>query len=672
MALRVPLKWLQDYVDVVLSPQELAERLTVAGLEVESVTSIGADWDRDTLVVGEVKSVAPHPDADRLCLVTVDRVQQDRQSADPSAALITVVTGAPNLVAFVKTPLPSQPLKVALALVGAEVIDGHSDDGRKIKLKPAKLRGVPSEGMVCSEYELGLSQEHEGILFLPPDAPTGTPLADYLGDSVLEFDIKGGFAHLQSIFGIAREVAALTGQSLRREVMEHAAGIQTTPAPGFVKLQIEDPALCPRYVAVLVEGIQMGPSPFWMQQRILRAGMRPINAVVDITNYVMLELGQPLHAFDLQKLRPQGGDKLPLVHIRPARQGEHLTTLDGNKRTLDTQMVVIADGGGPISIAGVMGGSESEVTDSTTSVLLESANFEFLNNRRTSQMLKLRTEASDRFGKNLDGDQCLPAAMRAAALLVQLCGGRISGEAGELHPAPVHRESIRLPHGFIHRLLGIDIPPDQVERILTDLEFGLTPGDQGWQVTPPSHRKDVTRPADLVEEVARVYGYDRMIPTLVADELPPQRRNIPLDGAERVRDILTGCGLDEIITYSIISRDDDARLHPDGSAPEEGEYVPLKNPLQADKAHLRRRLLAEGLNTMRNNLRFLNRVALFEVGTVFHPQAGEVLPRETRRVMALMTGPRVPDTWTAPRKRELFDFYDMKGVAESLLDGLEI
>ena len=319
--MKVPLSWLKDYVDITMPVAELAERLTLAGLEVETIEHIGANWDREKIVVGQILRVEPHPDADRLTLATVDY-----GGAEP----LTVVTGAPNVKQYEGKPLPG-PLKVAFALAGAELIDGYADDGRKFKLKPAKIRGVRSEGMVCSEKELGLSDEHEGILYLPADAPVGMPLVDYLGDTVLTFDIKGGFAYLYSVVGIAREIAAITGQQARLDVLTilDRQPVKMHPSTPWLDLEIADPDLCGRYSAAMIRGVRIGPSPAWMQRRLQRAGMRPINNVVDITNYVMLELGQPLHAFDYAKLRPRPGGDRPAIIVRRARPGERMTTLDG-------------------------------------------------------------------------------------------------------------------------------------------------------------------------------------------------------------------------------------------------------------------------------------------------------------------------------------------------------
>ena len=664
MAHRVPISWLRDFVDVPLAPPELAERLTLAGLEVESIDAIGAQWDPQKIVVGHVKAIAPHPDADRLCLCTVDY-----GAAEP----LTVVTGAPNLLELLARGLPATPLKAPFAMVGAVLIDGHADDGRTLKLKAGNIRGVRSEGMVCSEKELGLSDDHEGILLLPPDAPTGMPLNEYLGDHVLEFDIKGGFAHLLCVHGVAREAAALLGTPLRSEVLRvgEQHGHTRSPTPPFMHVEIEDPQRCLRFTATLVQGVRMCPSPFWMQQRLVRAGMRPINAVVDVTNYVMLELGQPLHAFDFRRLRGEGGGDKPLIRVRCARPGETITTLDGVERHLDEQMLLITDGGGAVGIAGIMGGQESEVTEQTTDVLIECASFEFLSIRRTSQLLKLRTEAGDRFGKRLDPERCAATAMRAAYLIQDICGGTVQPVQGDVYPRPLAPAPIALPLEFVRRLLGVDIPRAEVLRILEALEFGVT-GEDPLQVTPPLHRLDIAIPADLVEEIGRIYGYDRMAPTLIEDELPHQRRNLRLDGTERVRDLLIGSGLDEIITYSMIALEDEARLHPERKAVAAEDYVALQNPLAAERGHMRRRLLAGMLGTARDNLRFLPQVRMFEVGRVFHPRAGAVLPDEPQKLCAVMTGVRVPASWHTGRDDAPMDFFDIKGVAETLLEGLSL
>ena len=399
--MKIPLNWLKDYVDITLPVEKLAERLTLAGLEVDSIRQIGAMWERDKLFVGQLLAVTRHPDADRLVLARVEY-----GAAEP----LTVVTGAPNLYRYVGQDLSGgRGPKVAFAVVGARLIDGHSAERKIATLKAGKIRGIMSQGMVCSEKELDLSDEHEGILILPADAPVGVPLADYLGDTILEFDIKGAFGHLQSLIGIAREIAALTGQTLRNPMPanypDHRRGVADADFTGIV---IHDPDLCLRYSAALIEGVKVGPSPQWMQQRLARAGMRPINNIVDVTNYVMLELGQPLHAFDYDLLRGRAGGR-PTIIMRRAHPGEHLTTLDGVDRALDPDMLMITDTAGTIAVGGVMGGANTEVNDGTTAVLLEAANFDFLGIRRTSQLLKLSSEAGSRFGKRVDPELTVAA-----------------------------------------------------------------------------------------------------------------------------------------------------------------------------------------------------------------------------------------------------------------------
>lgn len=680
--MKIPLNWLKDYVDITLPVEKLAERLTLAGLEVESLTRIGALWERDKIFVGQVLAVTRHPDADRLVLARVDY-----GAAEP----LTVVTGAPNLYGYVGQDLGGgRGPKVAFAVVGARLIDGHSAERKIATLKTGKIRGIVSQGMVCSEKELDLSDEHEGILILPADAPVGVPLVDYLGDTILEFDIKGAFGHLQSVVGIAREIAALTGQTLRNPTPAHYLSTPRVADADFAGIVIRDPDLCLRYSAALIEGVKVGPSPHWMQQRLLRAGMRPINNIVDVTNYVMLELGQPLHAFDYDLLRARAGGR-PTIIMRRAFAGEHLVTLDGVDRALDPDMLMITDTAGTIAVGGVMGGANTEVNDGTTTVLLEAANFNFLSIRRTTQLLRLSSEAGNRFGKQVDPELTIAALARAGQLMAELGGGAVRPVYGDVYPNPAARKTITLDPAYVNRLLGIDVSVAEMTRILRALEFGVDEetrkqGDKeapaslstclpdslslSLRVTVPSHRQDVSIPADLAEEIGRVYGYDRMPHTLLEDELPPQRRNISLEGEEKVRDVLVGCGLTEVITYSMIDRRDEEKLLRT-AAPAPQEYVTVLNPLSAERGHLRRTLLPGLLNTARANLRFTDRVMIFEVGRVFHPRPAQTLPAEPRRVSALLIGPREPQSWQ-PHDAAPFGFFDLKGIVETLLARLEL
>ncbi|MDH7486924.1 MAG: phenylalanine--tRNA ligase subunit beta [Anaerolineae bacterium] len=674
--MKVPLSWLKDYVDIPVPIAGLAERLTLAGLEVETMETIGLpgaelEWDREKIVVGEIRAVHPHPNADRLVLAEVEY-------GGPQPEV--VVSGPPSLL-----PLRGQSdlhLKAAFAMEGALLWDPYAETPRIKRLKRSKIRDVVSRAMVCSEKELGLSDKHEDIIYLPDDAPVGMPLADYLGDVVLEFDIKGPFGHLQSVLGIAREVAALLDLPLRREVLEVLEHHPTelTPAPDFLVLEIPDPDLCPRYSAAFIQGVKVASSPFWMQMRLRRAGMRPINNIVDITNYVMLELGQPLHAFDYHVLRPRPGEDKPAIIVRRARAGEQMATLDGIMRTFDEEMLLITDGQGPVAVAGVMGGLESEVTAATTDVLLESANFYFLNIRRTSRLLGLNTDASQRFGRRVDPELTVKAAARAAHLMAELAGGTVAPVIGDLYPGRQPPWVIEFDPAYATRILGLEIPAEEMVRILTSLEFqvskfhvsgSMESGEpETWNVMVPSHRLDVTRPIDLVEEIGRIWGYDRFPTTLMRDELPPQRANPRLEGAERVRDLLIGCGLDEVITYSLLSLEDEGRLRPQGPPPDPAGYLHLRNPLSAQRATLRQTLLPGLLHTVRSNLRFLDRVAIFEIGAVYLPVEGQTLPAEPRRLGVVMTGPREERSWLAGQDRTLMGFYDLKGVVEALLDGL--
>ncbi|MYD27910.1 MAG: phenylalanine--tRNA ligase subunit beta, partial [Dehalococcoidia bacterium] len=406
--MKLPLSWLRDYVDVDLPPAEFATRVTDAIAEVEGWEVIGEQWDPELVRVAEVLAVDPHPNADRLVLATVNVGDGPK----------TVVCGAPNVAAG---------QKVAFATEGAMLIDGHS--GKLSKLKLRAIRGVDSAGMVLSEKELGLSDDHEGILELPGDCALGAPLVDAIGDVVFDVSTWANRADLLGILGFAREVAAVTGQPLREPDRSYSESERS--AGDFVSVTIEAPDLCRRFTASIIEGIELGPSPPWMQQRLIRAGMRPINNVVDVTNYVMLETGQPLHAFDYDLVR--GAEIRP----RRARPGETLTTLDDIERNLDPDMLMICDGEGPVAVAGIMGGGNSEVSESTKTVLLEVANFHPGSIRRTSTQLKLRSEASLRFEKGIGPDLASYAQDRALHLLEQVAGGRPAAGLVDAFPTPL-------------------------------------------------------------------------------------------------------------------------------------------------------------------------------------------------------------------------------------------
>ncbi len=674
--MRVPLSWLNDYVDVKNIPvQELANRLTLAGMEVEAIETIGypgaeLPWDPKLITTAEVLSVGPHPDADRLVLVEVDYGGPEHEIA---------VTGAPSLYAL--KGQSDLHLKVAFAWEGSLLYDGHAEGFVQRKLKATKVRGVLSRAMVCSQKELGLADVHGDIIYLPGDTPVGVPLTEVLGDYVLDFEIKGPFGHLQCVYGIAREVAAIFGRPLKRTPLEAVIrlGLTTVEQPEAVELEIADPDLCPRYTATMIRGVSIGPSPLWMQLRLQRAGMRPINNIVDITNYVMLELGQPLHAFDYAQIRPRLAGSKPAIIVRRALPGEQMATLDGELRTFDGDMCLITDGGGPVGVGGVMGGLDSEVKDTTRDILLEAANFFFLNIRRTTQLLKISSEAGSRFGKRVDSELALIAGARAAELMRELAGGVVDSIAGDRYPGKPAPFPVAYCPAMADSILGVIIPAEEQRRILTALEFSVRDnGPEDWEVLVPSYRLDVRHPVDLVEEIGRIYGYDRFPHTLIDEPLPPLRHNVPLEEEERVRDWLVGLGLDEIISYSLIDPADEPRLASPGTALTfAGEAIPLRNSLSPERSQMRRSLLPGLLRTARNNLRFLERVALFEVGRVHYrlatpnPAAGETGVAEPRRVAMVLAGPR-QGRWFEATDRSALDYFDLKGIVEAFLERLAL
>jgi phenylalanyl-tRNA synthetase beta chain len=655
--MRVPLSWLRDYVDITLPVDALADRLTTAGLEVGEIEPVGQDWQRDKLFVGEIIDVAPHPNADRLVLATV---------AYGPARPQTVVTGAPNL-------RPGEHgAKVAFAVEGAQLIDAYADEPRMHTLKRAKIRGVESAGMVCSEKELGLSDDHEGVLILDPDASVGMPLQDHLGDIVLDIELTPNLARATSIIGTAREVAALTGQTLRQWPRADALASGPHAAKtSYITVASADPQLCARYSAALIENITIQPSPPWMQRRLHLAGMRPINNIVDITNYCMLETGQPLHAFDYDTLQLSGG-----IVVRGAKPGEHMQTLDGVDRDLTPDTLLITDDSGPIALAGVMGGSATEVTDRTTRILLESANFDFVSIRRTSQRLRLSSEAGQRFGRGLDSELTLPALLYAGRLMEELGGGTLKAEVADTYPLPPSPKTLILQSADVKRLLGIDISVEEIIRILTALECICTPRGAGdhtaIEVQVPSYRLDVSIPADLIEEIARVHGYDAIPSTLMRDVLPPQHAQPLRQGLEQSRDILVGCGLTEIISYSLTNLEWVNRLNPEAPPANPADYVRLANPLSQEREFLRQSLLPSMLETLQTNSRYRQRMLLFEIGRIYLPQPGEELPAEPRRLSIGLTGPVAPVSWQTPAEDAQLGLTHLKGVVETLAQRLNV
>lgn len=636
--MKVPLKWLAEYVPVTLPPQELARRLTLSVAEVEEILST-APWD-EHVRVGQVLRVEPHPNADRLRLVTVNL--GDRQER--------VVCGAPNV---------AEGQKVAFGEAGARLISGRT--GEPMVLTPARIRGVESAGMVLSEKELGLSDEHEGILVLPQDAPVGALLRDYLGDVVFEISVWANRPDLLSIIGVAREVAALTAQPLREPTVTYPE--YGTPAAERLRVEIADADLCPRYIGMVIEGVTVGPSPTWMQRRLEAAGMRPINNIVDITNYVMLEYGQPLHAFDYGAIRGR------TIIVRGARPGETLVTLDGQPRVLEPDMLVIADAEQPVALAGVMGGLESEVSERTTTVLLEAANFYGPGIRRTATRLKMRSEASTRFEKGLPAELAAVGARRAAQLMAELAGGRVAPGMVDVYPGRQEPVRIHVSAARLRQVLGIEIPPERVTAVLRALGFGVTAAPEGYLVGVPYWRPDVRIADDIAEELIRIVGYEDLPATTICGRIPVPIRQPQRELRERVKDILAAAGMQEIMTYSLVSPEQLRRVVP----PDEFDRRPplrVANPLSAERSVLRTSLRGSALETLARSLRVRRgETALFETAVVYLPRDGD-LPEEREMLVGAVGGRRL-DRWQQPTA-EPVDFFDAKGYLEALFERLAL
>ncbi|MBN9520729.1 phenylalanine--tRNA ligase subunit beta [bacterium] len=670
----VPLSWLRDYVALPADPAFLVERLTLAGLEAAGVKVFGLPvpaglrvkpddaglaWERDKVVLGKVLKIEKHPDADKLKLVTIDY-----GAGEPK----TVVTGAPNIA-------PGQSgMKIVLGLRGAKYFYADKDGKKAVfTLEPKALRGIMNDAMCMSNYELGISDEHEGIIILDAaDPDPGTPVADFLGDIVVELDVLPNMARCLSLVGIAREVAALIGNAA--DVPEPTVQTVAEKIDGKVSVEITDPKLCGRYTATVIRNVTIGESPRWMRSRLQAAGMRPISNAVDITNYVMLEYGQPLHAFDYDALVKRAGGKAPVVTVRPAKAGEKLKTLDGQDRELSPDNLVIADAAGPIALAGVMGGLDTEVTTATTAILLESAAFDFVSVRKTARQFTLFSEASTRFAKGVHPELAKPAAVRAAELFRTHAGGEVLAGMVDTYPAPAPPQVIDLTAADVRRVLGFDIPPAEVERVLTALQFQVEPNDNGdeagWVVTTPPTRLDIQAGvADLIEELARVYGYDHLPDTRLSQPLPEQFGNRPLELEEHVRDLLADQRLQECITYSLTGAATENKLLPQNpGAPAPGKHVTLLNPISPDRGVMRTTLLAGLLEVAQRNLLAADAVSLFEIGAVYLPVTGEPLPAEPRRLALVLCGRRSAAAWDDPldTKPAAVDFFDLKGVVESL------
>jgi len=637
--MRVPMQWLHDYVAPELDTHALAERLALTGTEVERVERHGVTA-LENFVIGRVLEAEQHPNADRLRVCVVD-VGDGKPSQ--------IVCGAPNVAAG---------QTVAVAKPGAVMPDGT-------RLGKAKLRGVESNGMILAEDEVAIGTEHAGIMVLERDGlEPGTPLRDVLpiATDVLVLEITPNRPDCLGIYGIAREVHAATGAPLKPAPWADDPGTQGEVTGA--KVVVDCPDLCPRFTARVFEDVKIGPSPLWLKARLMASGQRPISNVVDITNYVMLLTGQPLHAFDLDRV--QGAT----LTVRRARDGEQIETLDGQTRTLDGDMVLIEDAAGPTSIAGVMGGARSEVGDETRRVLMEVANWIGANIHHTSLKLGLRSEASSRFEKQLQPEQAIEAQAVATQLMVELCGARLvpgTIDIGGEGPPP---KTIRLRDARITSLLGAEIPRARCAEILNALEFTTVEKEDGLDVTVPTFRRsDVTREADLIEEVARIDGLDKLPSTLpsrhgVSGRLTPRQRL-----RRRAADVLAAQGLHEIVGWSFAHPGlaDRLRLGPDHPL---RRTVTLANPLSTDLSVLRTTLLGSLLDTAQHNrARGAATVRLFEAGAVYLPTDAGQLPLEPHHVGAVLAGAVRPASWRDGHPPAV-DFFAAKGVLEGLMDAL--
>ena len=633
--MKVSLNWLKQYVDVKLPVAEIADRLTLAGIEVKSTNVIGANWEGIT--VGKILEVNQHPNADRLHLVTLDL----------GSRLETVVCGAPNVAVGAK---------IAYAPIGTKMIDGHT--GKVEVLKPAKIRGVASNGMCCSEKELGISENHEGIIILPVDTTVGATLMDVLGDAIFNLEVTPNRPDCLAMTGLAREIAATTGSAFH--LPDDSYSEADVPITGRVSVEIQDPDLCPRYCATLITGVKIGESPEWIKKKLISYGMHPINNIVDITNFVMLEYGQPLHAFDYEKIQGKG------IIVRRAKSGEKITSLDGVERTLTRDMLVIADKERAVAVAGIMGGANSEVTDTTTSILLESASFKPACIHFTGRTLAMPSEACTRFERGTSPEMTIPAIKRATQLMIELGGGQAAKGIIDVYPGKTERKPIKISVASVKRTMGVEYTLDQIVNSLTALGFECREDKVTSSVSAkaPYWRSDINIPVDVIEEVARIQGYEQIPTTLLAQAIPLQKP-APLTALKRrVRNIMVGYGFQELVSFSLTNMDVLVKLSPEIKKPEPLP-VHIANPASSEQEYLRPTLRAGLLAALALNKAFMDEgLRLFELGKVYLNR-NENLPDEPDMLCGVLCGPRAEQWWQGAG--EPVDFFDAKGVIEGLL-----
>ena len=634
--MKITYNWLRQYVDFAGTPQDLAQALTMLGLEVEGMQTISGEFDG--VVVAQVVTRDKHPNADKLSLCRVNDGRSERQ----------IVCGAQNFKAGDKVPL----------ILPGSTLPAKPGE-QPVTIKAGKIRGSESQGMLCSPDELGLSDDVDGLLILRPDAVVGQPFAEYLGrqggDVVFDLEITPNRPDWNSVIGIARDISALTGNALRfPEITIDSAKLAGESSGSVVSVRIDEPELCPRYTARVIRGVKVGPSPEWLRTALEKVGLRSINNIVDVTNYVMLETGQPLHAFDLHLL---AGGK---IVVRRAAEGEKFTTLDGKERTLTDRMLLIADETKAIALAGIMGGQNSEINSATADVLLESACFKPQNIRGTSKKLELRTDSSYRFERGADVSVCELASRRAAQLILDTAGGLLLEPCVDAYPAPVIPKQLKLRPEKTNQLLGVEIPVETQVNFLNRLGFE-TVAAGGTEFRVPSFRVDVKREADLIEEVGRLYGVDKIPSTPPRGAVGENAFDSVHDEIAEARGLLTGLGLLEAQGQTLIG-EAAAKLRDSSVTP-----VPLQNPLSSDMNVFRPSLLPGLLDSLRHNVSRKNEdAALFEIGRVFVGAEGKF--KEERRLGIALTGRRSPTFWSGADRGAKFDIFDLKGILDEFLE----
>ncbi len=628
--MNVTLSWLKDYIDFKFSPSELADRLTMLGIEVETVKELGTGLEG--VVVGKVSAVGPHPNADKLVLCQVEVGEAEE---------LRIVCGAPNVREGMFAPV---------ATVGVTLPIG-------LTIKAAKLRGEVSQGMLCSEKELGLSEEAAGLMELAADISPGTSLVAALGldDVMFELEITPNRPDCLSLIGVAREVRAETGNALKLPAVDLQEN--ETDIRSLTSVTIDAPDLCPRYAARVIQGVKIGESPAWLRQRLESVGIGVINNIVDITNFVLMEYGQPLHAFDYHKLAENR------IVVRRAVEGEQLTTLDETDRELTADMLVIADAKKPVALAGVMGGYDSEITETTCDVLLESAYFNPSSIRATAKALGMNTEASYRFERGADPGAVLTALDRAAALIAELADGTVCKGVVDVYPGEQPLTQIKLRPDRVNFVLGTTLKAAEMAQILMRLGFDVKTSENAYQITVPTFRSDITREIDLIEEIARVYGYDNIPTALPKGDIPVPAPNPKVEVRRRIKRFLLAAGMMEAVNYSFCDPNCFEKIRLSSDSPLR-ETLRLQNPLSPEMSVLRTTLVPGLLeNAQHNRNHQINAIALFEIGSVFVRDGNRKEPERVAGVLAGQIGGGVyGNLYRDP------DFFDIKGLMEGMLE----